>query len=286
VAEDVPADGGTYAWDVPEDLLSPSTFLIAVDADDPEREAVSERFRARDPWYLHRVVGTLLQPEYEPLYFEEHVWNFDQSDENVWPEAYWDRLYHYYGDFEVGYDPFVEPVPDVRYDGSYFQYRVASDHPPWPAWPAFVRAFGVEGTYASLEPRVTVNGTLRHRPNHEAASGWYYVTLQDRGYDGICYGLAMGLLAAFQDPERLRREVAADERRQREPRLRPAHGRGPRRRPRALRLPVGPAPAERALPQRGRRAGREPARCDRAAQGSVRARRPRPRPGAPVLLRG
>jgi probable HAF family extracellular repeat protein len=199
IEEDVPADGGTYAWDVPEDLLSPSTFLIAVDADDPEREAVSERFRVRDPWYLHRVVGTLQQPEYEPLSFEHHVWSFDQSDENVWPEAYWDRLYHYYGNTEIGYDRFVEPVPDVRYDQSYFAGHTASDHP---AWPAFVRAFGVEGTYATLEAW-TFNGRLRHQPHPQAASEWYYMTTgSEAGYGGICYGLAVGLMAAFQDPER------------------------------------------------------------------------------------
>ncbi|HLT47339.1 MAG TPA: T9SS type A sorting domain-containing protein, partial [Rubricoccaceae bacterium] len=176
----------------------PSTYLIAVDADDPSREAVSARFRVREPWRLHRVVGPLQRPEYEKIERARHAWSFDQRPENMWPETYWNHRYHYYGNTEVGYDRFVEPVPDVRYDPEFFAGHTASENP---TWPSFVRAFGMAGTYASAEPW-GLPGFLLHQPNREAADFWDTKTHQFDGYEGACYGLSMAMMAAFQDPER------------------------------------------------------------------------------------
>jgi hypothetical protein len=197
IAENIPAVSGEFAWEVPEDFLSPSTFIIAVDTDDQDREAASDRFRVRDPWRLYRQTGTPSEPEYEQFRLAEHSFSFSQDDENVWPQLYWDRPYHYYNNMTVGYDPFVGT--NVRYDVEWFDVTSASTHPPWPA---VVRAFDTYGTYASLEPWVT-GEQLLHRPNPEAAGWWsFYVEDFNGEFLGICYGVSMAVLAAFQDPER------------------------------------------------------------------------------------
>ncbi|HLA64798.1 MAG TPA: Ser-Thr-rich GPI-anchored membrane family protein, partial [Rhodothermales bacterium] len=120
LAEDVPAGPGTYDWEVPEDLLSPSTYIVAVDAADASREAVSSRFRVRDPWHLSRVVGTLANPTYEPYVREEHAWSFTQTADELWPRSYWNVDENNY---DWGRDPFYTPpvgVAAVRY-GEPFQ---------------------------------------------------------------------------------------------------------------------------------------------------------------------
>jgi len=196
LAQGVPADVGQYLWEVPEDMETPSTFLVAVDAGDPTQEGVSRRFRVRQRWRLHRIMGTFNEPKYERINTLEHIWSFDQTDENMWPEAYWDRPQHDYRNIEAGFDPFIGP--DVRYDPELFGEHIA---PEWPAWPALVRAFGTGGSYASLEPW-TFQGIRMHQPNRDAADHWHSQLLLDSQYNGVCYGLSMSLMAAFQDPER------------------------------------------------------------------------------------
>lgn len=204
IAEDVPGAAGVYAWAVPADLLSPATILYIVDANDASREAQSDRFRVRERWRLHRIVGTVAQPEYEKMTLQNNGWGFDQRDANLWPEGYWRREQNFYQNTQVGFDPFVEPVPEVRYDPRWFQTgRAARDHP---AWSSVVRAFGVTGTYASYNP-VTVGGLQIDQVNPAAVRFWDTTFREaDTGfpssYSGACYGLAMGMLAAVQDPDR------------------------------------------------------------------------------------
>lgn len=197
IAEDILVTAGTYLWDVPESLLSPSTFLIAVDASDPALEAVSERFRARDPWRIHRIVGTFQEPEYDQMAVSEDAWSFNQDAENMWPEAYYDKLWHYYGNTEIGYDRFIPPVFEVRYDPEYFYGHTDSDYPPWTA---AVRAFEMPGMYASAVSW-TFGGLQLHQPNPIAAENWNQDTA-GKPFKGACYGLSMAMMAAFQDPDR------------------------------------------------------------------------------------
>ena len=194
---------------MPEDLLSPSTYLVAVNAADPSQEVTSAPFRVRDPWRLYRTVGTEAAPEYERLQFEEQGWSFDQADiENISPREYWDQPYHAYDDLTFGYDPFVA-ASDVPYFPVYFTANRAWQVPSWPSW---VRAFGLDATYASLDPLVFDFGPV-NQANLLAVGAWRGARndAQDQGdilaaaeasYAGICAGISTGMLAAFQDPSR------------------------------------------------------------------------------------
>ncbi|MEM8558570.1 MAG: T9SS type A sorting domain-containing protein [Bacteroidota bacterium] len=202
LAEDVPIADGTYEWEVPEDLLSPSTYLIAVDADDPAEEVVSERFRVRPPYRLSRVVGTPARPEYELFRFSRNAFSFAQDDAVLWPRAYWDRLKNAYDDNVSGFDPLIPPIGAVRYDEEYFYARTAAAHP---TWETFVRAFGMAGTYASTET-IELSGLTIHQVNPNAASAWYALSgtgllEEEAGYNGACYGFALAVLAGFGSPE-------------------------------------------------------------------------------------
>ncbi|MCW5558920.1 MAG: hypothetical protein KIT22_13960, partial [Verrucomicrobiae bacterium] len=197
LAKGVPADAGQYVWKVPEEMETPSTFLIAVDADDPAREGNSRRFRVREPWRLHRVVGTPNEPKYERITSTFHAWSFEQKAENLWPVSYWARPSNDYPNLTAGFDPFTGP--EIRYNFGFFGGRFEGDYPPWSA---VVRGFGIPVAYVSLEPW-SFGGTLFNQPNPAAASWWTWELLaNDPEYGGACYGLSMGMMAAFQDPDR------------------------------------------------------------------------------------
>ncbi|MEM6785521.1 MAG: Ser-Thr-rich GPI-anchored membrane family protein [Bacteroidota bacterium] len=210
LAEDVPVAGGTYAWEVDDDLLSPSTFLIAVNADDPDEEVVSERFRVRPPFRLVRVTGTVATPDYELAVTSQHVWTFEQSGANLWPEPYWERPERYYDGFpDFGADPFYAE-PDVRYFPLGFPDLPYYWTTPWTAW---VDAFGTDATYASLDPLGLAGFTaLANQPDLGAFEAWrdalypgYGQTIAaaaDDSYKGVCFGLTNALLAAFGDADR------------------------------------------------------------------------------------
>lgn len=197
IAENVPAAAGTYEWDVPEDLLSPSTFVIAVDSADVTTEAISPRFRVRRPWWLHRVVGSFQEPEYD--HFDDtHAFIFLPQDEAVmWPENHWNRRSNAYDDFAYGYDPFIGP--EVRYHPDLFGRFTASNYPPWAA---IVRAFGTSGAYSSLLPEEHVHNLFCNQPLFDAHDWWESRLIWKRNYEGACYGLSMAMMAAFQDPKR------------------------------------------------------------------------------------
>ena len=193
LAENVSALDGKWKWEVPADLLSPSTFIIGVDADNPSTEIQSDRFRVRLKWRLYRVVGTIPEPEYEQLKLDTHSWQFNQDDANMWPESYWNQYPHYYGNLTVGYDPFIGA--DVRYNPTYFSGQIGRETP---TWPSFVRAYGEAGTYTSTQP-LSAADKLFNQPNPAAAAFW----ASKRGaYGGVCYGVSMAMLSAFQDPAR------------------------------------------------------------------------------------
>ncbi|MEM8600145.1 MAG: Ser-Thr-rich GPI-anchored membrane family protein [Bacteroidota bacterium] len=202
LAEDVPVAGGTYSWEVDEGLLSPSTFLIAVNADNPDEEVVSERFRVRPPYRLARVAGTVANPEYELFRFSRHAFSFDQAAEVLWPTAYWDRTENAYDNNAFGFDPLIPPIGAVRYDEEYFYDRTAA---AYPTWEAFARAFGFAGAYASTST-IEFGGLTIHQVNPNAAGVWRGISGtgllgEQTSYNGACYGFAMAVLAGFSSPE-------------------------------------------------------------------------------------
>ncbi len=193
IAENVPAAAGTNVWDVPAELLSPSTFVIAVDSADATTETISARFRVRKPWWLYRVAGSFQEPEYR--YFNRtNAFSFlPQDEERMWDALYWDR--HEF-DYAGGFDPFIGS--DVHYHPAWFGDRIEPEYPPWSA---MVRAFGMPGTYTSPLPW-TIGGVVWNQPNPEAALWWNWYIIKDGTYGGVCYGLSMAMMAAFQDPKR------------------------------------------------------------------------------------
>ncbi|MEM1054556.1 MAG: T9SS type A sorting domain-containing protein [Bacteroidota bacterium] len=207
IAEDIPTASGTYEWEVPggdDDPLSPSTYLIAVDANNLDREVPSNRFRVREPWQLHRLVGTAEQPRYEAFRFSRNVFAFDQRPSTLWPEAYWNRPENAYDNNAIGYDPLISPIGEVRYDEEWFYSRNAEAHP---TWESFGRAFGYEGTYASLDPTTDAFGIPIHQINPDAAFRWNLFTgggdwlNEGAGYGGACYGFALAVIGAFAAPD-------------------------------------------------------------------------------------
>jgi uncharacterized membrane protein len=196
-----------FEWDVPEDLLSPSTYLIAVSQAGSTVEFESERFRVRRPHQLHRIAGPPEAPTYERFTFARHAFDFDQRRENLWPQPYWDRLENAYANPDFGFDPLIQPRGAVRYDPEYFAGRPASTHP---SWQAFATAFGREASYTSLSPAAF--GPLSIHQVHAApALDWRSITAPEgpsvttgRVYSGACYGFTMATLAAFGAPEAFR----------------------------------------------------------------------------------
>ncbi|HWB04290.1 MAG TPA: hypothetical protein VG796_14775 [Verrucomicrobiales bacterium] len=198
LASDVPAAGGTFVWQVPAELLSPSTFVVVADADDPSFEEISSRFRVRLPWYLHRVSGTFQNPEYTPFFPEVNAFSFlpqNGAGQVIWPDSYWqDNPAFWYNN--GGQDPFYPPGTD--YHPLFFSRQYSFSFEPWLA---VVKAFGVPGVYSTLEPW-TLGGVQWNQPNPEAGIWWNWQLDQSGGvYEGACYGLSMAMLAAFQNPE-------------------------------------------------------------------------------------
>lgn len=218
IASDVPAAGGVHEWDVPEDLLSPSTFILVKDATDASREGVSERFRVRDKWHLTRVVGTLAKPEYEPFEVASHSWSASQANPNLWPRSYWDILEN---DYFNGFDPFYVVPPGaqgVSYSGLFRSVDI-TDHGVLPVdfggrylhpqWPNFVRSFDTNYAYKSLVPTEIRAGELYFdNPNPMAFRLWKEVAMEhvldsEYGtYQGACFGYSLSVLGAFGDPDR------------------------------------------------------------------------------------
>lgn len=196
IAEDVPAAAGVFEWEVPEDMLSPSTFIIAVDADDETREVSSSRFRVRHPWYLFRVAGSFQNPEYEPFYTDDNAISFLPQEEDVfWHPDYYDVPGNHYDDRENGQD---YHYIDVRYHPYFFSSRIAAEYP---SWNALVGAFGTNAAYASLQP-FTLGGVRWNQPNPDAATWWNWEIINNGLYHGACYGNSMLMMSAFADRER------------------------------------------------------------------------------------
>lgn len=196
VARNVAVAAGSFVWQVPPDLESPAVQLVAVNAAAAGQEGVSEVFRVRDPWRWHRVMGPGNAPRYEKMLLADHAWSFPQSPENVWNETYWDQpAHHYCCGARTGEDLFIGA--GVKYNPAFFD-RPGVVTGGWPSWPAWVRGFGIGATYQSRQA-LDFAGLRLNQPHLPAFEEWY---AESKGYEGICYGLSLAVMAAFQDPDR------------------------------------------------------------------------------------
>ena len=200
VAEGISASGGVYEWNVPEDLRSPSTYLYVVDAANDQSELRSERFRIRHPWVLTRIAGSVAAPEYEEFFYDLDAWQFAQSEETLWPVSYWNYTNNAYSDLENGFDENIEPYGEVRYDPEYFG-DAETDRQP--TWNTMVRAFGQNATYSSDQP-IDFTSFKINDVNLWAANVWRWtagVGYRESGFQGSCFGMSVGMMAAFGNPD-------------------------------------------------------------------------------------
>jgi hypothetical protein len=174
VAEGITADS-TFAWQIPDTLLSYRSKIIISDAADPSRTIRSDTFKLK-PYRLTKV-----KPDstYEPFRVEVDRWGFGNTRNEMWPEGYWSGRIDY-----QGIDPFTNLQYSQTQEPAVF---AASRADAFPDWPSFVRAFGVSECYRNPEAGVY---------NPIAMQRWWDVS---GNWKGSCFGIAAANALAFAE---------------------------------------------------------------------------------------
>jgi hypothetical protein len=182
--DDVPADEGTYYWDVPDTLLTAKAQVRMTEVNTGDTIRVSGQFTIK-PYVISRLDENGDLELYDP---EVHRWNFWNIEDHVWPEDWWKANF----DYQLGIDRYTGKPYDQLVGGAgsgpgIFARADSSQFPDWDSW---VRAFGEANCY-------TTEGDYRLL----ALRRWWWWTT-DSGvpdeWGGSCFGIALSNALAFE----------------------------------------------------------------------------------------
>jgi hypothetical protein len=174
VAVDVTSDS-SFAWEIPNTLLSYKSRIIIANAADPSQTIKSGTFRLKP----YRLTMLTSDSAYEPYRVESDRWGFGNSRVEMWPESYWSGRIDYQG---------TDPFTGMQYSQSVLD-SVFAYLPPnsFPDWPSFVRAFGVSACYRNAAAGIY---------NLRAVNRWWDILGQ---WKGSCFGIAAANALAFTE---------------------------------------------------------------------------------------
>ena len=172
-----PADSAKYVWQIPDTTLSRKCAIQIENSAGQDPYAVSDPFKIK-PYVLTRVDGN---GDYEPYKIGptigEDDWIFNNTEQNIFPPSWYGQF-----DYVNGTDPFTHS--HYTYD---FQYWLVNAHPKdFPDWPSFVRAFGTDQCYFTLN----FGGLLK------PMAIFYWAAIKN-SWGGSCFGFASSSFMAF-----------------------------------------------------------------------------------------
>lgn len=176
IASSIPGDSGSFAFRMPDDVMSTKCKIIIIPYGDTAR-GESGIFKAKGI-YLTRLNADGQYEKFERLL---HAFTFGNEECSMWPQTWWQQF-----DYKAGLDPFTGwAYPG----GSPWDTMKAGD---FTDWPTFVKAFDVGACYFSLVPPVY---------KREAEEKWSSISYE---WFGSCAGIASTALMAFDDVNRFR----------------------------------------------------------------------------------
>jgi hypothetical protein len=161
-----------YVWEIPDSLLSFRSKIRIENSADTTQTIESAVFRLK-PYILTRVNNDSTYYAYDKVIDQ---WGFNNSEEDMWPES-WYNQFNY-----QGIDPFTGiSYPQIQVDSAFAKAK-SSDHPDWASW---VNTFTIDACYYD-----TTHGI--YRPT--ALLKWRAIS-EDWG--GSCFGIAVANALAF-----------------------------------------------------------------------------------------
>jgi hypothetical protein len=176
IASHHPADSSEIEWEVPDEYLSPRCVIRVREIINHNLYAQSECFRIKD-YELTRIAPDSLYEAYE---VDRDGWRFGNTEENMWPGAWWSQF-----DYETGTDPHTGIAYPIYFTIVYF-----AKSQDFPDWPLFASTFGVGQCYYTAPP------ILIHRPSAVARWG----SLKGE-WGGSCAGFSASSFLAFDDKD-------------------------------------------------------------------------------------
>lgn len=175
IVKDFPTDSGQFVWEIPDTLLSRKVRLCISYTKNPFLRWESGLFKIKG-YELTRITANNDWERFEP---SKHGWKFANKEKNMWPQSWWQQF-----DYLNGNDPFTgQPYPE-----EWLGPNIFADPQVFPAWPTFVRAYGIEQSYLSgaIYSPIAVTKWAKY---HNVES-----------WGGSCSGFAISSLQAFDNP--------------------------------------------------------------------------------------
>jgi len=172
-----PADSGRYIWHLPDTILSRKCAIQIEDTNFPDTFAISDSFKIKT-YILTRVDsnGDYVPYKIGPTIGEDD-WAFNNSTPNMFPPSWYSQF-----DYVNGTDPFTHS----HYAFDFQSWLVHGQPSNFPDWPTFVRVFGTDQCYFTLN----FGGLLK-------PMAILYWALIKSNWAGSCYGFASSSLLAF-----------------------------------------------------------------------------------------
>lgn len=168
-----PIADSKFVWEIPDSTLSFRTKIVIENANDTSENLESDIFRIK-PYVLTKVKDDSTYHAYD---ITIDRWGFGNTDEDIWPSA-WYNQFNYQG---------VDPISGYLYPqwslDSLFYKAKKSDYPDWVSW---VNTFGTTACYINL-----ANGVF----NETALLKW---KARKGKWAGSCFGFAITNALAFE----------------------------------------------------------------------------------------
>lgn len=175
IGENIPADSGYYAWNIPEGILSTDCYIMITLASDLSVDATSDRFRVKG----YQLARYDAMGKYDPFQFGRDNWNFSNTEDKMWPKTWWQQF---------DYAHAIDPYTHTTYPGYFTSWPIKADTSDFVDWPLWVNIFGVIQCYYDTSLGLYIPSSIQRWAARKGKWG------------GSCSGFAYSSLLLFGNP--------------------------------------------------------------------------------------